>query len=747
VSADRPRVAILGGGAGGVTAALGLSKGDWPERFSAITLYQQGWRLGGKGACGRGRDLRIEEHGLHLWFGFYENAFGLLERCHQELDARAEGPTAEARWPLPFTDMEHSFTALDELGVADYDGCDWKPWMARFSHDEDDRPWRRPDPRPPGERPEAWSVVFFVVRGLRLAADAAASLAATGAVPAIAPVAPPASLSRPADPGEAIEGLLALLGGEAPDVLDAAAELLDTLVAGAAHRRLMLDALDVVLRAFDEVLEFLRRRLDDDVRADDALRRAFYVVDLIVAFARGVLEDGVVEAGDFDVIDDVDLRLWLLTHGADRESVDCSLVRGLVYDLGFAYEGGDPQRPSCAAGTAVRGLVRAFFTYRGSLLWRMNAGLGDVVFLPFYELLSKRGVDVRFFHRVEEVRIAGGGVEELVIDVQADVPPTAGPRTFATSTTTATQSGDPEQTLAWPSDPWPILFEATQSGLAPLGTPAKTYESWYAARSDACVETKVLRRGHDDGFDLVVFGLPISCVPNVAPDLLADPRWLQAVRHVLTVPTQALQLWLDRTAWELAEAEDGTVVSGFVEPFDTWADMPQVVAQERVAGSRTVAYFCNVLPDTPAPPRGEADAWLDEQDALVRAQAVRFLTRDIGSLWPDAVDPITGALLWDLLVASPNRTGPDRIDDQYVRANVEPSERYVLSVPGSSRYRIAPGDTGLDNLYAAGDWTACGLNAGCVEAAVISGMLAANAIHRSHGDPGQVEPIIGLDGP
>jgi uncharacterized protein with NAD-binding domain and iron-sulfur cluster len=102
---------------------------------------------------------------------------------------------------------------------------------------------------------------------------------------------------------------------------------------------------------------------------------------------------------------------------------------------------------------------------------------------------------------------------------------------------------------------------------------------------------------------------------------------------------------------------------------------------------------------------------------------------------------------WNRLVAPPGDVGESRLDSQYLRANVEPSERYVMSVPGSAAYRIAPDSTDFDNLYAVGDWTACKLDAGCVEGAVISGMIAANAIHRAHGDPKQVDTIIGLGGP
>jgi uncharacterized protein with NAD-binding domain and iron-sulfur cluster len=303
----------------------------------------------------------------------------------------------------------------------------------------------------------------------------------------------------------------------------------------------------------------------------------------------------------------------------------------------------------------------------------------------------------------------------------------------------------PAAPKVWPASPDAIL--RGPAGRPPTGPSiqAKVYESWYADRATTQVATRVLRRRVD--FDLVVFGLPISCVPNVAAELMASsPRWKRAANRVRTVPTQALQLWLNQAAPDLADVDPGTVASGFVEPFDTWADMSQLPPREGVAGSKTVAYFCSVLADAQAPPRGQADAWLQQQDALVHAQAERFLFRDIGALWPLATDRITGELHWDILVDAAGRTGPKRLESQYWRANVEPSERYVLSVPGSSRYRIRPDDTGFENLYAVGDWTACHINAGCVEAAVISGMVAANAIHNSCRNPTAVERVIGLNG-
>ena len=43
-------------------------------------------------------------------------------------------------------------------------------------------------------------------------------------------------------------------------------------------------------------------------------------------------------------------------------------------------------------------------------------------------------------------------------------------------------------------------------------------------------------------------------------------------------------------------------------------------------------------------------------------------------------------------------------------------------------YRLRSDESGYDNLVLAGDWTDNGLNAGCIEAATISGLQAANAV-------------------
>ncbi len=133
----------------------------------------------------------------------------------------------------------------------------------------------------------------------------------------------------------------------------------------------------------------------------------------------------------------------------------------------------------------------------------------------------------------------------------------------------------------------------------------------------------------------------------------------------------------------------------------------------------------------------------------VRSNVERFLESEAGRLWPGALDPGKG-FRWDLLVDAEDQGGrrgktstSALIDSQYWRANVNPSDRYVLSLPGSLRHRISPLDNTYDNLTIAGDWTDCGFNVGCIEAAVMSGMLAAHAIS---GSP-SLEEIVGYDHP
>ncbi|MEM9530693.1 MAG: NAD(P)-binding protein, partial [Pseudomonadota bacterium] len=92
----KTRVAVLGGGLGSLSTVYHLtSDPDWAEKYD-ITVYQLGWRLGGKCASGRNLDCgeRIQEHGVHMFMGFYKHAFAMMQICYQELDRPSGAPLA-----------------------------------------------------------------------------------------------------------------------------------------------------------------------------------------------------------------------------------------------------------------------------------------------------------------------------------------------------------------------------------------------------------------------------------------------------------------------------------------------------------------------------------------------------------------------------------------------------------------------------------------------------------------------------
>ncbi len=118
----KPKVVILGGGIASLASAFELTdRSDWRDRFESISVYQLGWRLGGKGASGRNREHggRIEEHGLHVWPGFYDNAFQMMRRCYDELARPATAPLA--RWDDAF--KPQNFIVVEEQVAGQ-----WKPW-------------------------------------------------------------------------------------------------------------------------------------------------------------------------------------------------------------------------------------------------------------------------------------------------------------------------------------------------------------------------------------------------------------------------------------------------------------------------------------------------------------------------------------------------------------------------------------------------------------------------------------------
>ena len=111
---------------------------------------------------------------------------------------------------------------------------------------------------------------------------------------------------------------------------------------------------------------------------------------LVLTITRGILRDGLLIDG-FDTINDVDLGAWLRRHGNPGEDpTDWPIIVRAIYDGCFAFAGGNPAKPTIAAGRAIQGLVRCLLHYRGTVIARMRGGMGDTVIAPFYEVLVQR---------------------------------------------------------------------------------------------------------------------------------------------------------------------------------------------------------------------------------------------------------------------------------------------------------------------------------------------------------------------
>jgi uncharacterized protein with NAD-binding domain and iron-sulfur cluster len=201
-------------------------------------------------------------------------------------------------------------------------------------------------------------------------------------------------------------------------------------------------------------------------------------------------------------------------------------------------------------------------------------------------------------------------------------------------------------------------------------------------------------------------------------------RWAAMLGAVKTTPTLALQLWFRRMTDDLGCPSPGRTLTAMVQPFSTWADVTHVLAREDWQGVHrplSVAYLCGQIP--PDIPRD------DHARKAIGTLAMSWLQTNGAWLWPRATpNGATTGFSYSMVHDPLNREGAARFDSQYWRANIDPSELYVMSVPGSTTKRLRSDESGYDNLFLAGDWTRNGLNAGAAEAAVMSGVQCANAM-------------------
>jgi hypothetical protein len=356
----------------------------------------------------------------------------------------------------------------------------------------------------------------------------------------------------------------------------------------------------------------------------------------------------------------------------------------------------------------------------------MGAGTGDVVAAPIYQVLRARGVKTDFFHRVDALIPSqdGSQIAQIRIGRQATVTrppykpliPVPGP------------SG--KRLCAWPDRP---LYDQLDQGAA-LKAQEIDLESHWTPWADPAPPLELSRS--DGDFDVIVAAVPPEALKLIAPNT-APASWSAMFDNIGSVQTCSLQLWMNRTLAQTGwTALADPTLSGFDAcQLDTWFDASDVLKWEGRSGDLPVqmAMLCGPM-QTPIalPPASDHGFPARSQDSAFQL-GVTFL-QESAPLWPDL--RTVGHFDMAALFSPDNAQGPARLLEQYWVAAINPSDRYVQTLVGTSRFRLAANKTGYGNLFFCGDWIDYGFNLGCFEGAVISGLQAANAIT---GDP---RPIL-----
>jgi len=413
----KKKILVIGGGLGGLSAAFWLTSTEALRQRHDVTVLQHGWRLGGKGASGRNarHAERIEEHGLHMFMGFYDNAFQTLRLAFDE-------------WQRP---VGHPWSSIDKA---------FAPQRLISLQEEVDGHF------------ETWNLEAPPLPGTPGVDDGFGASGGPSHHVASALVWLEHSLS-------------VVPGGAALGPLRAGiAKALQAALDG----RFVASVLAVVVKELLVIARGLDWMLASRLKGEPLLRRGLYLSELFLAALHGWLVDVLPkEAPGVDAwmpLNDRELRAYLMAQGAPAHVANWVVVKAL-YDLGFAYDQGDASSVNngkIAAGVGLKIMLRIPFAYKGAPLWRMKAGMGDTVFTPLYEVCKQRGVAFRFFNRADTLHLSADGRTVDGVDVDVQVETLVPGRSYRPLVQVHGLG-------CWPSDP---LWEQ----LAP-GTPRVNYES------------------------------------------------------------------------------------------------------------------------------------------------------------------------------------------------------------------------------------------------------------------------------
>ncbi len=347
--------------------------------------------------------------------------------------------------------------------------------------------------------------------------------------------------------------------------------------------------------------------------------------------------------------------------------------------------------------------------------------------LQWMETLVARGVKLNFFHKVTNIRASkdGSHIEGLDIARQVRIQGAA--------------SGGQYQPLftckgmrCWPAEP---LWQQLEGGEALQQAGVDLESNWCQLPPAEMIH---LQAGSD--FDHGVLGIALGpwkdlgYPGDLGANLRASNAKLRQMAAALPImPSGGVQLWCDRTTTGLGFEQPGVPkarVAGvsIAPPMDVWADMTPTLATEDwgLDGPASVQYLCGTLdsdlyrqpPTNAAVPKQARDRLLELMAGQLKATGA--------VMWPAARKG--DDFDWDVLHADPAAQGIERLDQQWIRANVDPTECCVSSPANTTQLRLRADQTGVDNLWLCGECAYTGVNSTCVESVVMAGMQAARAL-------------------
>lgn len=694
------RIAIVGGGMGGLTAAHALTRPELKGKYE-VTIFQMGWRLGGKCSTGRGENGRIEEHGIHAFLGAYYNALCLMEDVYGEWKPGKGYPLA----------------TFKDAFIKKNTGLHWERDGGELKR------WDKWSPQVPITLDQVKKQKdFLIILWLKVYAKILQSKIADvpfGDQPVLLPI------------EKSLEKALVYLSSFSEKIEEFLAQ--GKLYDINKH----LNDIEKRLKQFwESVKSFIDLEIKHSTNNPDDLRRNLLEVEMFQVILRGIRDDGLLFRG-FKYVDDSNFDEWFLKHGASANLMESPLIT-YVPNLTFQFPNGDiAVPPEMSAASYLQWALRSAL-YIDQPLHLFAAGTGETLITPLYEVLKERGVKFEFFRELVEVIASkdGSRVEKLIFKKQADV----------------LDDNDyiPLETIkglrCWQNKP----------DYAQLVRKPGIEDSDFERPGDAHfgegddLEFDIDKVGH---FEKVILAIPPRAISESAKDLLSKNKsWGNRVPKMPTSATQASQLWFKKTVEHLAAMPTKVVNNEVQKYYFATANFPGEMhgqldfskyiqyedwpANEEPEG---VVYGCGVMVDPTPEDRGK---FTPRKISNLRAkESTRAMLMVMGAdLLPNSVnqrEETTNPHALDFndlhILESDggdNVLGQSRLNKQYFRGNVYPSDRYTQSPRNTKAHRINPLKPEIENMTGAGDWVDTVLNVGSVECTVMGGLLAAAFIHK-----------------